>query len=1021
VDFLVLVEKVRRGKKKQQNFLFFFFFFDACLIILIRTCIDQLDSYFFWVLFHIIITGGPGGKGQVNGMIGPDGITGPESPPGVSGKRGVVQYLRLDNSGQVIQKGTKKPELKLVSIETKCVSGSAILETTESACITLKFVNIGDISCPPRVLVAISNPVNMSSSNGFLIEEWLEPNVEFTVKLFVELGQIPGAATFDLTCSILGGMLYRGSHEMKDLQHPVAICTILNTPHVVSGQELELGAIVQNSSGIATGSIHKRDIRAEITLDRGLVFVDPPNRNGSTLSPNGFVYTEIIEDIREAPERILRRVTFAPDLPAFSSKIWSFRLFWKDIMVGEVTGKVKVIPSYDGDAANDADALIITHPGFSSTSFTRLLTLFSEFKLRVVIWDYYFYKGVKLTNPFRAKLIVFCLRDGADIELLATEQIKQHFYGDDGSDQDSSLLILSPDATETVALLNRRLIEVGHEATDEETTRKFFSKPDTKDFDALVHDIEKQYFPTFPDYFVWSTSKETPTKTQSGVRSKWKMGEIKILRSTLSYFHRLYVLPCNFVTNETITNKEAESLSVALRHSLMLSHKIYLIETDQRSGSAAITEAALYYDLKCEFFFLPRPLTFLKQITDLLFQFTYRYATERIVEAVLRCLYRLRTATYWKSFGFSDFKPKFTMLESILKRLKETLSSFAFELENTAATTGNAKRRLDFAAIDSKAQSGAKSSSRAKWRKQTLPLRLRDIPEKEEMKGAPPADMPMGSAPPPSFNPAFRSSTDADIARQTQPTFMASSSSGAQSPSESPASNAGAGPSSSSSSSSSSVIDESEPMAPLSSIQTQPQSQTLPALPQYQETPQYGGDPSEQHVIPPMMMSAPQAAPVAPLQLLPAPMASAPMPPLDASLGINYDPMTMPQQQQQHQQQQQQQQMLAYPPLQQQGEFYPPPPAAPSAEPSYAPAAVDLNNRMQLLDSMLNNSVPEQQQQQPQSNPSYPTLPETASLAAASGGWTVTAPTNPGTQAQMGFLAGPQNPYAPPTETHGQP
>jgi hypothetical protein len=721
--------------------------------------------------------GGAGGKGQVVGMTGPDGPLGPEAPPGTPGKRGTIQYIRLDNAGNVIQRGTKKPELKLVSLETKCVSGSAVLETSEKACISAKFVNIGDISAPPNVLVQISNVDNLSAPHGFVIDEWLEPGVEFTIKLYVELGPLPGAATFDLAATVHSGLLYSGKHELKDIQHPVAICTILNTPHVVSGQELELGAIIQNSSGIATGTIHNRHVRAEIHLEPGLVFLDGPTRT-STLSSDNTSCSTLIEDIREAPERVLRRVSFARDLPPFSSRSWTFRLFWKDTKVGEVVGKVKMIPAYDAEAAADADALIVTHPGFTSTSFTRLLNLFAEFKMRAVTYDYYYYKGVKPNNPFRAKLILFCLRDGADIELFTTEQIKSHFFGDDGTDQDSSLLILSPDASETVALLNRRLVEVGHDSTEEEMTRKFFSKPTSKDFHEVVHSIEKEYFPKFPDYYVWSTSKEQAVKVGSGMRAKWKLGEVKVLRSTLSYFHRLYVMPCNYVTQDTVSKQEMENLNVALRHSLTLSHKVFLIETDTKA-TVPLTEAALYYDLKSEFFFLPRPLTFMKQMTDLLFQFTYRYATERIVEAVLRCLYRLRAATYWKSFGFSDFKSKFTTLEAILKRLKETLSSFAFELQTNSVGAANrqqSQRRLDFAAIDSRAQSGAKSSSRVKWRKQPLPMRLRDIPAKEDLKVAPPAEISFGFNVDPSQ--AFQDAAEASL----------SSSSSTSSPSSAPGS-----------------------------------------------------------------------------------------------------------------------------------------------------------------------------------------------------------------------------------------
>lgn len=706
--------------------------------------------------------GGAGGKGQVVGMTGPDGVTGPDAPPGVPGKRGSINFLRLDAQGKVIQKGPKKPELKLVSMETKCMSGSALLETGERAVMTLKFVNIGDISCPPKTLVAISNAQNLLVETGFLIEEWLDPRAEYTVRLSVTLGAVPGSATFDLTCSVHGGLLYRESHELKEIQHPIAICTILNSPHVIFGQEFELGAIIQNSSGIAAGSIHGRHIRCEISLESGLSFSDQLSRT-TTLSADRLHSVDSIEDMRDAPERVIRMVKFSPDLPPFTSKNWTFRLYWKDEMVGEVTGKVKMIPAYDADHAADADALIITHPGFTAKSFARLIAAFDEYKLRVVTWDYYYYKGMKLPSYFRAKLMLFCLRDAADIELLATDQIRAHFYGDDGSDQDSSLLILSPDPNETVSLLNRRLVEVGHEATDEELTKKFFGKPDTKDFNEMVHGLEKQYFPTFPDFYVWSTSKEVPTKVTSGVRSKWKLGEMKILRSTLTYFHRLYIMDCDWITAESIPVKESETLSVAIRHSLPISHKIFLIETDQRQNSSAVTEAALYYDLKSEFFFLPRPLTFLKQITDLLFQFTYRYATERIVEAVMRCLYRLKAATYWKSFGFSDFKSKFTVLESIIKRLKETLTSFSFELETNAAVHAKGGRRLDFASIDSKAQSGAKSSSRVKWRKQALPLRLREIPEKEDLKVAPPADISDIGLPPPNFNPSFLDSTDATL------------------------------------------------------------------------------------------------------------------------------------------------------------------------------------------------------------------------------------------------------------------
>lgn len=732
--------------------------------------------------------GGAGGKGQVVGMTGPDGVSGPEAPPGVAGKRGNITFIRLDANGKVLQSGPKKPELKLNSMEVKCMSGSALLETGERALMTLKFTNIGDISCPPKTLVAISNATNLTCETGFLIDEWLEPKAEYTVRLNVTLGPAPGTASFDLTCSVLGGLLYRASHELKELSHPVEICTILNSPHVVFGQEFELGAIIQNSSGIATGEIHGRPIRCEIILEPGLSFADGATRT-STMSPDGLSVVETVEDMREAPERVIRRVKFSPELPPFSSKSWTFRLYWRDDKVGEVTGKVKMIPPYDAEAATDADALVITHPGFSSKAFARLIAMFDEYKLRVVTWDYYYYKGMKLPNFFRAKLMLFCLRDAADIELLATDQIRAHFYGDDGSDQDSSLLILSPDPSETISLLNRRLVEVGHDATDEEMTKKFFSKPTTKDFNEVVHGLEKQYFPTFPDYFVWSTSKEAPTKVTSGVRSKWKLGEVKILRSTLTYFHRLYIMDCDWITADTIAAKESEILSVAIRHSLPISHKIFLIETDQRQNSAAITEAALYYDLKSEFFFLPRPLTFLKQITDLLFQFTYRYATERIVEAVMRCLYRLKAATYWKSFGFSDFKSKYTVLESIIKRLKETLSSFSFELETNAAVHAKGGRRLDFAAIDQKAQAGAKSSSRVKWRKQPLPLRLREIPEKEDLKVAPPADISDIGLPPPNFNPSFLDATDATLTAkniQSQPPIHTPSS-GSSSPSSSTA------------------------------------------------------------------------------------------------------------------------------------------------------------------------------------------------------------------------------------------
>lgn len=722
--------------------------------------------------------GGAGGKGQVAGMTGPDGLLGPEAPPGVPGKRGNINFIRLDPQGKVMQMGPKKPELKLVSMETKCLSGSALLETGERAVMTLKFQNIGDISCPPKTLVAISNSQNLLSETGFMIEEWLDPKAEYTVRLSVTLGPVPGAANFDLTCSVHGGLLYRASHELKDIQHPVEICTILNTPHVIFGQDFELGAIIQNSSGIATGTIHGRNIRCEILLEPGLSFVEGASR-AATISSNGLESSMSIEDMRETPERVIRRVKFSPDLPPFTSKQWTFRLYWKDEKIGEVVGKVKVIPAYDSEAAADADALVITHPGFTAKSFARLIAMFDEYKLRVVTWDYYYYKGMKLPNFFRAKLMLFCLRDAADIELLATDQIRAHFYGDDGSDQDSSLLILSPDPSESISLLNRRLVEVGHEATDEEMTKKFFGKPDTKDFNEMVHGLEKQYFPTFPDYYVWSTSKEAPTKVTSGVRSKWKLGEVKILRSTLTYFHRLYIMDCDWITAESIPAKDGETLSVAIRHSLPVSHKIFLIETDQRANSAAHTEAALYYDLKSEFFFLPRPLTFLKQITDLLFQFTYRYATERIVESVMRCLYRLKAATYWKSFGFSDFKSKYTVLESIIKRLKETLTSFSFELETNAAVHAKGGRRLDFAAIDQKAQSGAKSSSRVKWRKQPLPLRLREIPEKEDLKVAPPADISDIGLPPPNFNPSFLDSTDATLNAKnlhTSPTVASPSS-----------------------------------------------------------------------------------------------------------------------------------------------------------------------------------------------------------------------------------------------------
>jgi hypothetical protein len=697
--------------------------------------------------------GGAGGEpgGKYGGHKGESGRTGPsrlgqfEQSSGIDGAMGSVLYLRLDENGQIMQRSAQLPSFGVVSIQAVPLSGSRLFEPSEPFVINAVINNISGISIPPGVSIFPKcHGGSQCISPTFVTTDWVHPLDSLNLSFQCVSGSTVGSeVSVNLIGTIDAAIPLDKFQKFGDVTWPVALRSIVSVPTASNEVVFDLGANIQNLSGILTGTEHKRDVVLQLAIENGLLFVSEDDPSIPTPeSPN--LWTCPIGSLGiDEEKRVSKRVILAMGLQNFSSIGYTITLFYRGVPVSASQGSVKFIPLFNMEASRDAQVLLVTHSGLNEAAYQTIVAKCSALGLRTATWDFTYQSDIVLGNHFASRLVIaFTTPDGLH-PLSAKSALQAHFFDDsvraplatssrpttpaagaaprdcltpEGRDLDSAVLIVGHSRyANSLKDLKGRLTQGLYTLSDAQTTSKFFGTPNAEDFKAIVDEIEAPYLVQYPDFAVWSQRTFVGKKVEGGLRSTWSLGSAEIRRSSVSLFQRLYFIKDSFTSDKDPRSSGWATFDLALRTALPTSFKLSHLATQPSATfdprSLAFTESALYYDLKSEFFFSSRPLMFYQQVVDMLLHNRTVFATPHSIEAVLRVLYRLLNAAYWKSFGTSPLRSRWYAVEAGIDAIKAAFKAEAFDLK----------------AIDTAAKAGAKAKDRVKWRTNTLPSRLRDI------------------------------------------------------------------------------------------------------------------------------------------------------------------------------------------------------------------------------------------------------------------------------------------------------
>jgi hypothetical protein len=671
--------------------------------------------------------GGPGGAkgGKFGGHDGKPGAQGPvvaqAAPHGRPGNVGTLLYVRIGDNGEVLQQSDKLPGLSMTKSSATLLNGSCVFEPCEPFRFVASLTNSGTISIPPGVVVTMlpnetGGPTSQQAS-VLTTQDWVHPGTSVDVGFDCVVGnQLGQNLRTSIVGHIDGSSALNGAQTFGPIAWPIELSSVIQVPNASVGEAFELGGMIKNLSGIPTGSAHGRDVTIQLTVEPGLSFLNdettgvPPSETPASCT---FTIPSMSGDIIP----FTKRLRLADGLKNFSTVKWSLSLIYRGNTIASSQHEVKFIPSFNPSAAKDADCLLMTHSGISSSTYEQICEKAKKLNLRIATWDYSYQADLQLADMFSSKLVVCFLspQDNALGPFKRPEDLLPHFYDPQGKDLDSSLLFVSPSAQTTTQRLRQLLQAPLHTATPDQLTKSYFGTPTAADMKKACDEIIVRHMPQFPDYAIWAVSNFNCTKIDGGLRSKWLLGTADLFRSTVSLFQRLYAVDDRCLQGTTISDARWQPFDVALRSSLTTAQKLGHIAASDNSTFPLETEASLYYDLKAEFFFASRPLLFYQRIVDLMTSSPEIYGKTYVVESVMRLSYRLLKAAYWKSFGTSPLKSRYYTVEKGVASLKSKLKG----------TPG-----LDVKAIETAAKTGAKAKDRLKWRTQVLPLRLRPIDEK---------------------------------------------------------------------------------------------------------------------------------------------------------------------------------------------------------------------------------------------------------------------------------------------------
>lgn len=731
-------------------------------------------------------TPGSGGNGGKGGRDGLPGGTGAQAAPRLTsvpgGERGSIWYMVMGEDGQILQKSAQRPTLKTTKREFEPSVTGQKMGWKDRFSLRYTIINDTTISLPPNITIVPTNLIAAKCLSPALVTtDWIQPGERITPTFEFEAST---EREKEIEVALKG--TFEGTTILNDIAPETRLYN--RCPLEVSISEVEskvgrifkVGITIINYYYLPVGSQHGRDVTIEITTRDGMKFASDPHLP-DPISENRWKHQ--IMSIPEDSEYMLQKSCVIQAAEESQHHYFKVKLYYQGVLDRTTEGKVwsefdpeeaakaakearqaalaaKVVPvvpvvpvapkAVDGnmnvspsagsstisiDSLMLADVLLMIYSGLPKRALDNIRRVCSDLNLRVAIWDYSTQPDFILGKSFSSKLIIFCSEDGGLGIFNQPESILAHFFdlSQDftdrysfhepptiqkisgsprkrehckAADEDSSILFVTPDINETKKAL-RSITSSKLDTVD--SYIRGTNKPKNKDIQTL---FDSQLIPRLAhrqDFAVFPVLDSDPNPEGD----RWHItGEIK--ESNLSLFQRLFVIGDSTV----LDTNNIEDLDVSIRTAMTTTQKMTHLasqtpdDTPAQQKSFNSTEAALYYDLKTEFFFAQRPMFFFEHLIDLVIFQPETYTTPYSIESLLRILYRLLTAAYWRSIGSSPLSARWYHVESgvtfILKKL------------------GN---RTDFnmKAITENAKSGAKAKDRVKWRRLTLPERLREI------------------------------------------------------------------------------------------------------------------------------------------------------------------------------------------------------------------------------------------------------------------------------------------------------